>query len=123
MARSGASSSVRLVQAADPDIRIEEEFEGNYRPKTAIEIKGGADRSNVHNRVGEAEKSHQKARADGFRDFWTVISTTGLDMRVIRAESPTTTCWFDVAQVLAREGEQWVDFRSRIAGEVAIPLR
>lgn len=122
LVRNSAGRSVRLVQAADPDICIEEEFEGSYRPKTAIEIKGGTDRSNVHNRAGEAEKSHQKARAGGFRDFWTVISTSGLDMHVIKAESPTTTSWFDVAQVLAREGEQWTNFRSRIAGEVAIPL-
>jgi hypothetical protein len=30
---------------------------------------------------------------------------------------------FDVAQVLAREGEDWEEFRSRFTGEVGIPLQ
>jgi XcyI restriction endonuclease len=119
---NASGRKVRIAQAADPDVRIEEEFEGEYRPKTAIEIKGGTDKSNAHNRAGEAEKSHQKAKGDGFRDFWTVSATTGLDMNVLRAESPTTNSWFDVVQVLGRDGKDWTDFRSRIAGEVGIPL-
>jgi hypothetical protein len=31
----------------------------------AVEIKGGKDYSNIHNRIGEAEKSHQKAKKEG----------------------------------------------------------
>jgi XcyI restriction endonuclease len=120
---NASGRKVRITQAADPDVRIEEEFEGEYRPKTAIEIKGGTDKSNAHNRAGEAEKSHQKAKGDGFRDFWTVSATTGLDMTVLRSESPTTNSWFDVAQVLGRAGKDWADFGSRIAGEVGIPLK
>jgi len=45
----------------------------------AIEVKGGTDVSNAHNRAGEAEKSHTKAKGKGFRDFWTIISKKGLD--------------------------------------------
>jgi hypothetical protein len=120
---NSAGRKVRITQAADPDVRIEEEFEGEYRPKTAIEIKGGTDKSNAHNRAGEAEKSHQKAKGEGFRDFWTVSATAGLDLTVLASESPTTNSWFDVVQVLGREGKDWTDFASRIAGEVGIPLK
>jgi hypothetical protein len=88
----------------------------------SIEIKGGTDNSNAHNRAGEAEKSHQKARAQGFRDYWTIISTTGVNRAKLKQESPTTNSWFDVAQILGREGTDWDEFRSRFAGEVGIPL-
>ena len=26
-----------------------------------------------HNRIGEAEKSHQKAKAGGFTRYWTIL--------------------------------------------------
>ena len=92
------------------------------RSKVAIEIKGGSDASNAHNRAGEAEKSHQKAKGQGFRDFWTIISIAGVNKDKLEKGSPTTNSWFDVAQVLAREGADWKEFRSRFAGEVGIPL-
>ena len=113
---------VVLALAADPDVRIQEEFDGALRNKVAIEIKGGTDKSNAHNRAGEAEKSHLKAREQEFRDFWTIISKRALEMRTLKKESPTTTSWFDVAQVLGREGDDWEEFRSRIASAVGIPL-
>jgi XcyI restriction endonuclease len=119
--RNASGRLVRITQAADPDVRIEEEFGGEWRHTTAIEIKGGTDRSNAHNRAGEAEKSHQKARAAGFRDFWTIIAKLGLDIAVLQAESPTTNSWFDAAQVLARQGTDWTEFASRLAGAVGIP--
>jgi hypothetical protein len=119
--RNASGRNVVIALAADPDVRIQEQFE-DLRPKVAIEIKGGTDRSNVHNRAGEAEKSHQKARADGYREFWTLIGTTGVDMDRLRQESPTTDSWFDASQVLAREGRDYEEFRSRIAGAVGIGL-
>jgi hypothetical protein len=42
---------------------------------------------------------------------------------MLKQESPTTNSWFDVAQVLAREGTDWQEFRSRFTGAVGIPLR
>ena len=119
---NASKRKVVLALSTDPDIRIQEEFDGKLRNKVAIEIKGGADISNAHNRAGEAEKSHQKAKKQGFRDFWTLISKSGLGMDKLKQESPTTNSWFDVAQVLAREGDDWRDFRSRFAGEAGIPL-
>jgi len=88
----------------------------------AIEIKGGTDVSNAHNRAGEAEKSHQKVKKQGFRDYWTLISKTGLSVEKLKQESPTTNSWFDVAQVRARQGGDWNEFRSRFADSAGIPL-
>jgi len=120
--KNASKRKVVLALSTDSDIRIQEEFEGKLRNKVAIEIKGGTDISNAHNRAGEAEKSHQKAKKQGFRDFWTLISKTGLSMEKLKQESPTTNSWFDVAQVLAREGVDWRDFCSRFSGEAGIPL-
>jgi XcyI restriction endonuclease len=119
---NSAGRTVVIALAADPDVRIQEEFSGKMQNKVAIEIKGGTDKSNAHNRAGEAEKSHQKAKGEGFRDFWTIIATKGLDPAKLKQESPTTNSWFDAAQVLGRVGEDWEEFRNRIAGQVGIPL-
>jgi hypothetical protein len=120
--QNASGRKVIIALAGDPDIRIQEEFSGKLRNKVAIEIKGGTDVSNAHNRAGEAEKSHQKAKHEGFRQFWTIISKAGLNMKKLASESPTTQSWFDVSQVLGREGEDWNDFRSRIAEATGIPL-
>lgn len=120
---NSAGREVVISLGADPDVRIQERFGADLRPKVAIEIKGGTDLANVHNRAGEAEKSHQKVKAHGYRDFWTVITTKGLDLRKLQSESPTTTSWFDVLQVIARQGPDWDAFKSRIAEAVGIPVR
>jgi hypothetical protein len=44
-------------------------------------------------------------------------------MKKIEAESPTTNSWFDVSEVLGRQGDDWQEFKSRLAGEVGIPLK
>ena len=120
--KNASKRKVVIALSTDPDIRIQEEFEGKLRNKVAIEIKGGTDVSNAHNRAGEAEKSHQKAKKQGFRDYWTLISKTGVNTAKLKDESPTTNSWFDVAQVLARDGPDWEEFRSRFAGEAGIPV-
>lgn len=120
--KNASGRNVTITLAAEPDVRIEEEVEGVWDRKVAIEIKGGTDKSNAYNRAGEAEKSHLKAKAGGFRDFWTVIAKKGLNMKKLKAGSPTTTSWFDVAQVLGRRGPDWEDFRRRVAGALGIPV-
>ncbi len=66
--------------APDPDIIIREEMEHpHYRNVVAIEVKSGTDVSNIHNRIGEAEKSHQKARQRGFTECWTVVNVGRLN--------------------------------------------
>jgi hypothetical protein len=119
---NASKRKVIIALSSDPDIRIQEEFDGELRNILAIEIKGGTDVSNAHNRAGEAEKSHRKAKTQDFRDYWTIISLAGVDPDMLKQESPTSNSWFDVAQVLAREGNDWKEFRSRFAGAVGIPL-
>jgi len=119
---NSSGRKVVITLGSDPDIRIQEEFNSNMRNKVAIEIKGGTDVSNAHNRAGEAEKSHQKAKKQGFRDYWTIISKIGLDVDKLRSGSPTTNSWFDVGQVLSRDGADWEEFRSRFIDACGIPL-
>ncbi len=115
--RNPAGRRVWVTLASDPDVRIREENsnpppENHY--KLAIEIKGGTDNSNAHNRAGEAEKSHQKARKEGCPEFWTIIATKGVDMGKLRTESPTTNHFFNSAEVLAMSGDHWQSFVGRI---------
>lgn len=119
---NASERTVLISLAADPDVRIDETFGEETHRQVAIEIKGGTDKSNAHNRAGEAEKSHQKAKAAGYREFWTIIALGGLDRATLRSESPTTQSWFDVAHVLGREGADWDAFKSRLAGKVGIPV-
>lgn len=119
---NASERSVIISLSTDPDVSVQEIVNDRPHSKVAIEVKGGTDISNAHNRAGEAEKSHTKAKQKGFRDFWTIISKKGIDIRKLQAESRTTTLWFDAAEVLARNGEDWEEFRERLAGEVGIPL-
>ena len=120
--RNSTGRMVFISLSHDPDVSIEEQASGGIHHKVAIEVKGGTDVSNAHNRAGEAEKSHQKAKKRGFPEFWTIISKFGVDLAKLQSESPTTNHWFDVAQVLSRKGVDWDDFRQRVAGTASIPL-
>lgn len=104
---NSAGREVTLALAPDPDLVVREQVNNQDVYKVAIEIKGGKDYANVHNRVGEAEKSHQKARAAGAQDCWTIIELARADMARLRQESPTTREWFDGSEVLAQSGPSW----------------
>jgi hypothetical protein len=104
---NNSGREITLALAPDPDVVIREDVNGSLVYKAAIEIKGGADYANLHNRVGEAEKSHQKARADGAQDCWTVIDLSRADMARLKQESPTTREWLDLNQVLDQNGTGW----------------
>ncbi|MGH9787847.1 MAG: XcyI family restriction endonuclease [Candidatus Acidiferrales bacterium] len=121
--RNASGRTVHISLFHDPDVSIQEMIGNRTHNKVAIEVKGGTDVSNVHNRAGEAEKSHLKAKKRGFKDFWTIISKHGVDLSKLMQESQTTTEWFDVAELLAREGRDWDEFRERLAGAVGIRLR
>lgn len=121
---NSSGRTVTIVFGADPDIRIHEETEPKQvHYKVAVEVKGGTDRSNAHNRAGEAEKSHQNAKAEGFGQFWTVIAKKGLNMERLKSESPTTNQWFDVSEVLGRQGDDWLRFHRELAVTVGIPFQ
>ena len=118
---NASARTVYIRISHDPDVAVQEIVEDSFHNKVAIEVKGGTDISNVHNRAGEAEKSHLKARQKGFKEFWTIISKTGIEMNKLKQESQTTTEWFDVTEVLARQGPDWDNFRQRLAVQVGIP--
>lgn len=119
---NSSGREVKIVYAGDPDICIVEIVGQKTLKKVAIEIKGGMDKANAHNRAGEAEKSHQKARHSGFPQCWTIISKKGVDFELLMSGSHSTNIWFDVSQVLARSGEDWVTFVHELCAQVGIPV-
>ncbi|MDR6688978.1 hypothetical protein J2Y41_004578 [Arthrobacter sp. 1088] len=117
---NSSGRKITVALAADPDVVIVEDIQGTAHTKVAIEIKGGTDQSNAHNRAGEAEKSHQKARLGNAGDFWTIISIAGMDLNVLKQESPTTRQWFDVTEVQKREGAGWGELASAVMIAIGI---
>ena len=119
--RNAAERIVRVEFANDPDICVREKLpSGRYRNLVAIEIKGGRDYSNVHNRIGEAEKSHQKARKEGYVECWTIVGVTDLDLVQARKESPSTDRFYHMDQItdaLTNEGE---DFRENLLARIGV---
>ncbi len=81
----------------------------------------GTDFSNIHNRIGEAEKSHQKARQAGFVECWTIVNVDNVDMRMARQESPSTNRFYRISELKRGEGGEFRDFRSRVLSLVGIP--
>ena len=120
---NSATGRACLIEfAADPDIIIREEMERqHYRNVVAIEVKSGTDVSNIHNRIGEAEKSHQKARKRGFTECWTVINVGKLDLEKAHSESPSTDRFYSLSALSMRSGKEYEDFRRRVLSLTAIP--
>lgn len=114
------SGRVVLVEfSSDPDIRITEKLASGIRPLVSVEIKGGADASNIHNRLGEAEKSHQKAKARGFFEFWTILRV-GIPQSTAARESPTTSHFFHLEDVLKERSRQRAQFRDLLSSIVGM---
>jgi hypothetical protein len=121
--QNAAGRKVLIEFAPDPDIIIREELRsGHYRYLVAIEVKAGSDFSNIHNRIGEAEKSHQKAKAAGYVECWTVVNVDRIDVATAHRESPSTNRFYRISDIVAAEGEDYHDFRDRIASLTGIAL-
>lgn len=119
--QNAAGRVVRIEFAGDPDICLKEELpSGRSRNLVAIEIKGGKDYSNIHNRIGEAEKSHQKARKEGFVECWTIVGVSDLNMELVRKESPTTDKFYHLDRLLDQTSEEFEDFRENLLSRVGI---
>jgi hypothetical protein len=118
---SATGRKVLVEFAPDPDIIIREEMSpGHFRNIVAIEIKSGTDVSNIHNRIGEAEKSHQKARQRGYTECWTVVNVGRLDMVKAKGESPSTDRFYTLHVLMTGVGNEFQDFKSRIVSLVSI---
>ena len=112
---NAAGRRVIIQFASDPDIVIREMIsKDEYRNVIAVEVKGGTDFSNIHNRIGEAEKSHQKARQSGYVECWTIVNVRKLDLSKVRGESPSTNRFFRLSELIRAGSPEHLDFRSRV---------
>jgi len=113
--KNAAGRKVIIKFAPDPDIVIQEEIApGNFQNKIAIEVKAGTDFSNIHNRVGEAEKSHQKAKSLGYVECWTVVNVHNFDETMACRESPSTNRFYLIKDIASGQGRKYLDFKARI---------
>jgi len=112
---------IEIKFSSDPDIECVTIIRGKRAPLLAIEVKGGTDYSNAHNRLGEAEKSHLKAKAKGFTDLWTIVNVEGLSDSNKKSESPTTTAFFDLSDLVSRKGTGFEDFREQFLQRIRLP--
>ncbi|MBR1368740.1 hypothetical protein RJ53_04135 [Methanocalculus chunghsingensis] len=112
---------LRIEFFADPDIQIIEEARSGPLPRVSIEIKGGGDGSNIHNRLGEAEKSHRNAKAKGFSHFWTMIRVA-MDYTIAEQESPTTTHFFNINAIQDVTSDEYHIFRDMLCSILGIRL-
>ncbi len=125
--RTPPGIAYELAVGSDPDIRLDELIVASdtvaaRRPIVAMEIKGGRDISNAHNRAGEAEKSHIKAAALGYHHRWTIIVMQGLDRKRIETETPSSTDIFDADEIRRRSGTDWDNLRQELSAVIGMPV-
>jgi hypothetical protein len=119
--QNAAGRKVLIEFAPDPDIIIREEMRpGQFRQLIAIEVKAGSDFSNIHNRIGEAEKSHRKAREAGYVECWTVVNVDRVDIDMAHRESPTTNRFYRISDMVTADGVDYSDFRDRVVSLTGI---
>lgn len=120
--KNDSNRNVTIAFSSDPDIKIIESLPSGDRNLVAIEIKGGTDISNIHNRLGEAEKSHQKARNRGFNEFWTIIAVDIAEDK-IKKESPTTTRFFNLDQIINPTHPKHHEFIEHLSSLLSIQIK
>jgi len=119
--QNAANRKVVIAFSSDPDISVFEDLASKSRRNIlAIEIKGGADQSNIWNRLGEAEKSHQSAKQAGFVECWTIYNVLRLDLARAHEKSPTTNRFYSLRELLTPSSVALVDFRDRLISLVGI---
>ncbi len=119
--KSAAGRLYCIEFSPDPDIAIRQILQdGTIRNRIAVEIKGGTDFSNIHNRLGEAEKSHQKAKSEGFTQFWTVVNVTGVEPDTWKQETPTTNELFYLEHIADTRSDERERFKEYLVSELGI---
>lgn len=116
---NNSGRNVKIEFSSDPDIEISEQLSNRIRPLISIEIKGGRDYSNIHNRIGEAEKSHQKAKGRDYLEFMTIISVD-IDYQQLKKESPTTSHFFNLDQLIDKKSKEYTQFRETLSSILGI---
>jgi len=120
--RNASGREVVIAFAGDPDVAVRELAPGGEQLRVSIEIKGGKDGSNKHNRLGEAEKSHLKARQVGCSEFWTILRTS-VTASQARAASPTTTHFFQLDRITDPTTAEHQEFKERLCVVLGIPVQ
>lgn len=121
---NAAGRQVVIEVAADPDIVIvEKSLDQARRPLLAIEVKAGTDASNIHNRIGEAEKSHLKAKARKFTECWTIVNVASLDPAVAAQQSPTTHRFFTLSELMETSSDAHAEFVASIVALTGIKTK
>jgi len=117
---------VEVRCGSDPDVSVTQQLKSQRRKLVAIEIKGGIDVSNVWNRLGEAEKSHQTARHAGFNELWTVLRvdvvTDPNTLKKAREKSPSTTHFFYFDKILDGTTDEGKTFRQLLGSIVGATM-
>jgi hypothetical protein len=116
-----AGRRVEIKFSSDPDIVIIEKLSTGWRYLVSIEIKGGKDISNIHNRIGEAEKSHQKSKAIGYFEFITILSID-FNYEILKKESPTTNHFFNLEKIAQKDSLEYEEFRAIIGSILSIKI-
>lgn len=117
--RNESKRFVTIAFASDPDMWITEELANSVRPLASIEIKGGSDFSNVYNRLGEAEKSHLKAKKKGCFEFWTILRSH-FDEDKAKIASPTTSHFFVLDEIRKSGSPHNILFRELLGSLLGI---
>ncbi len=121
---NAAGRTVLIEVAADPDIVISEQSPSqNDRPLVVIEVKAGKDKSNIHNRIGEAEKSHLKAKARGFTQFWTITNVDQIPLEIASRQSPTTDQFFSLSELMDLTSATRGEFMTRVIELTGLPAK
>jgi hypothetical protein len=116
---NAAGRQVKIRFGSDPDILVSECSANRYRHLLAIEVKGGSDPSNIHNRLGEAEKSHLKLSASGVLR-WTIIGVP-VDEQTARMRSPSTNRFYAISTLLIEESQEYESFRRELTSILGLP--
>ncbi len=121
---SGLPVTIRF--GSDPDVSVTQELQSEQRALVAIEIKGGLDGSNIWNRLGEAEKSHSKAKANGFNELWTItrVDLTGAPatLKKARGQSESTTRFWCLSRILDASTQEAALFRQVFGSLLGVKL-
>lgn len=117
--KNDSGRAVTIAFSSDPDIEITEKLTNSNRGLISIEIKGGRDYSNIHNRIGEAEKSHQKAKKRGYFEFMTILSVD-IDYATLKDESPTTSHFYNLDNLMDKASVEFMNFRDTLTSIISI---
>ncbi len=90
------------------------------QPVLAIEVKAGTDASNRLNRLGEAEKSHLKAKGRGHTRYWTIVRVKYTPAEV-KANSPTTQEYWHLDEINDPAHPEHIRFVGMLKANLGIP--